>query len=83
MRPEEHEDPPGTAQGEYGRPEGDFHKKGSWGAWREEGGEDRQRREIKAELGEKGCSQVPAEGSLAAAYVSANATSSGLPALAG
>lgn len=38
--------------GRMGRPERDFHRRGSWGAWREAGGEDRQRREIEAELGE-------------------------------
>lgn len=34
------------------RPEGDFHRRQSWGAWREAGGEDRLRREIEADWGD-------------------------------
>ena len=70
-----------AAQGGCWGPDRDFQRSDSWGAWREAGGEDRQRREIEAELGAKGCSEVPAERSLAAACVSANCTL-GLPALA-
>ena len=55
---------------------------GLWGgAWVEEGGKDRHRREIEAEVGEKGCSEFSVESSLAGAGVSAN-SSSGPPVLA-
>lgn len=58
-----------------GRNGGRFPQQDFGGAWVEEGGKDRHRREIEAEVGEKGCSEVSVESSLAGAGVPANSSS--------